>query len=190
MGVPKMPASHAEHRIARDPGRGTLAPDLFRGCNGDARGIVCKLTSWPAWMQLLHPLATVIAKSKLLVLPVYPAAWPHAKKHPFVQLVFKSYETIKGLHVIKKVGFRYRQAEAAGIAAVERLERTAGLSSAVRWLRKAHVAEHFGVEKPTQKLRSFFSRWSIQFSAEYYEAKERQASGIPSLNNSKLRTLR
>jgi len=26
----------------------------------------------PAWMQLLHPLATVIAKSKLLVLPVYP----------------------------------------------------------------------------------------------------------------------
>src|SRR6266481_2141321 len=45
--------------------------------------LFAKLTSWPAWMQLLHPLATVIAKSKLLVLPVYPAAWPHAKKHPF-----------------------------------------------------------------------------------------------------------
>ncbi len=131
--------------------------------------LFAKLTSWPAWMQLLHPLATVIAKSKLLVLPVYPAAWPHAKKHPFVQFVFKSYETIKGLHVIKKVGFRYRQAEAAGIAAVDRLERTAGLTSAVGWLRKAHVAKHFGVEKPTQKLRSFFSRWSIQFSAEYTE---------------------
>ena len=40
MGVPNMSASHAERRIARDPGRGTLAPDLFRGCNGDARGIV------------------------------------------------------------------------------------------------------------------------------------------------------
>jgi hypothetical protein len=133
--------------------------------------LFAKLTSWPAWMQLLHPLATVIAKSKLLVLPVYPAAWPHAKKHPFVQFVFKSYETIKGLYVIKKVGFRYRQAEAAGIAAVDRLERTAGLTSAVRWLRKAHVAKHFGVEKPTQKLRSFFSRWSIQFSAEYYGAR-------------------
>jgi hypothetical protein len=92
--------------------------------------------------------------------------------------------------VIKKVGFRYRQAETAGMAAVEKLERTAGLASAVRWLRKAHVTKHFGVEKPTQKLRSFFSRWSIQFSAEYYEAKERQASGIPSLNNNKLRTLR
>lgn len=152
--------------------------------------LFAKVTSWPAWMQLLHPLATVIAKSKLLVLPVYPAAWPQAKKHPFVQLVFKGYETIKRLYVIKKFGFRYRQAETAGVAAVEKLERTAGLAWVARWLRKAHVAEHFGLEKPTQKLRSFFSRWSIQFSAEYYEAKERQVSGIPSLNRSKLRTLR
>jgi hypothetical protein len=138
--------------------------------------LFAKVTSWPAWMQLLHPLATVIAKSKLLVLPVYPAAWPQAKQHPFVQFVFKGYETIKGLYVIKKVGFRYRQAETAGIAAIEKLKRTAGIASAATRLRNAHVAEHFGVEKPTQKLRSFFSRWSIKFSTEYYEAKERQAS--------------
>jgi hypothetical protein len=136
--------------------------------------LFAKVASWPAWMQLLHPLATVIAKSKLMVLPVYPAAWPQAKKHPFVQFVFKSYETIQCLYVIKKVGFRYRQAEVASIAAAERLERTTGLASAMRWLREAHVAAHFGVEKPTQKLSSFFSRWSIKFSAEYYEAKERQ----------------
>ena len=152
--------------------------------------LFAKVTSWPAWTQLLHPLATVIAKSKLLVLPVYPAAWPQAKKHLLVQLAFKSYETIQCLHVIKKVGFRYRQAEIAGIAAVESLERTAGLASAMMWLRRAHVAEHLGVEKPTQKLRSFFSRWSIKFSAEYYEAKERQASGVPSSEGSKLQTLR
>ena len=152
--------------------------------------LFAKVTSWPAWMQLLHPLATVIAKSKLLVLPVYPAAWPQAKKHPFVQFVFKSYETIQCLYVIKKIGFRYRQAEIAVIAAVERLERTAGLASAMMWLRRAHVAEHLGVEKPTQKLRSFFSRWSIKFSAEYYETKERQASGVPSLEGGKLQTLR
>src|SRR6516225_8415001 len=136
--------------------------------------LFAKVTSWPAWTQLLHPLATVIAKSKLLVLPVYPAAWPQAKRHPFVQLVFKGYESLKGTYAIKKVGFRYRQAEIAGIAAIERLEQIAGLTSAVRWLRKAHVAEHLGVEKPTQELRSFFERWSIKFSAEYYEAKERQ----------------
>jgi hypothetical protein len=149
--------------------------------------LFAKLTSWPAWMQLLHPLATVIAKSKLLVLPVYPAAWPQAKKNSFVQLVVKGYQNIKRLYVIRKVGFRYRQAGTAGIAAVERLKRTAFLASAVTWLRKAHVAEHFGVDKPTQKLSSFFSRWSIKFSAEYYEAKERQASGVPSLNSSNLR---
>jgi hypothetical protein len=152
--------------------------------------LFAKVASWPAWMQLLHPLATVIAKSKLLVLPVYPAAWPQAKKHSFVQFVFKSYEAVNCLYVIKKVGLRYRQAEIAGIAAVEKLKHTAGLASAVTWLRKAHVAKPFGVEKPTQKLSAFFSRWSIKFSAEYYEAKERQASGVPSLNSSKLRTLR
>ena len=83
--------------------------------------------------------------------------------------MFKGYEAIKRLYVIKKLGFRYRQAEIAGIAAVEKLERTAGVASVVAWLRKAHVAEQFGAEKPTQKLRSFFSRWSIKFSAEYYE---------------------
>ncbi|MGB7773573.1 MAG: hypothetical protein WBL43_17325, partial [Pseudolabrys sp.] len=138
--------------------------------------LLAKVTSWPAWMQLLHPLATIIAKSKLLVLPVYPAAWPQAKKHPFIQFVFKSYKAINGLYLVKKVGHRYRQARIAGSAALDSLERTAGLTSAVRWLRKAHVAKHFGVEKPTHELRSFFSRWSIKFSAEYYEVKERQAA--------------
>ena len=143
--------------------------------------LFAKLTSWPAWMQLLHPLATVIAKTKLLVLPVYPAAWPKAKKHPFVQAILKNYKAIKSLHLVKKIGFRYRQAEIAGTAAFDSLERTAGLTSAVRWLRNAHVAKHLGVEKPTQELRSFFSRWSIKFSAEYYEAKQqRVASPQPS----------
>jgi hypothetical protein len=148
--------------------------------------LFAKIASWPAWMQLLHPLATVIAKSKLLVLPVYPAAWPQAKKNRFVQLVFKGYEALKRVYVIKKVGFRYRQAEIAGTAAVRRLKRTVGIASAVSWLRKAHVAEHLGVEKPSQKLNSFFARWSIKFSAEYYEARERQISSAPSLSNGNL----
>jgi hypothetical protein len=147
--------------------------------------LLAKVTSWPAWTQLLHPLATIIAKSKLLVLPVYPAAWPQAKKHPLVQRVISGYEAIKSVYVIQKVGFRYRQVETAGVAAIERLERTAGLASAVRWLRSAHMAEHLGVEKPTRKFRSFFSRWSIKFSAEYYETRERQSSGLPSLDSGK-----
>ncbi len=103
--------------------------------------------------------------------------------------MFKSYETVKCLYVIKKVGFRYRQAEIVSIATLESLKRAAGLASAMTWLSEAHVAEHLGAEKPTRKLRSFFSRWSIKFSAEYYEAKERLPSDVPSLDSSKLRTL-
>jgi hypothetical protein len=141
--------------------------------------LFAKLTSWPAWTQLLHPLATVIAKSKLLVLPVYPAAWPQAKKSSFVRLVGKSYENIKRLYVIKKVGYRYRQAETVGIAALDTLKCSACFASVVTWLHRAHVAEHLGVERPSQKLRSFFSRWSIKFSAEYYDAQERQVSNVP-----------
>ena len=138
--------------------------------------LFAKVTSWPAWMQLLHPLATVIAKTKLLVLPVYPAAWPQAKKHPFVQAVLENYDAIKRLYLVKKIGLRYRQAGIAGSAAADSLEHTARLTSAMRWMRNTPVAQHLGVEKPTQKLRSFFARWSIKFSAEYYEAKERQAA--------------
>ena len=54
--------------------------------------LIAKALSLPAWMQLLHPVATVIAKSKLLVLPVYPAAWPQAKLHPFVQAMISILE--------------------------------------------------------------------------------------------------
>jgi hypothetical protein len=141
--------------------------------------LFAKLASWPAWMQLLHPLATVIAKSKLLVLPVYPAAWPQAKKTSFARLVGRAYENIQRQYVIKKLGYRYRQADTVGLAVLHALMRSACFASLAGWLRNAHVAEHLGVERPTQKLRSFFSRWSIKFSAEYYEAQERQASNVP-----------
>jgi hypothetical protein len=147
--------------------------------------LFAKVTAWPAWMQLLHPLATVIAKSKLLVLPVYPAAWPQARKHPFVQSVLRGYEAMTQVYAIRKIGFRYRQAEGAAIAAVERLERTAVLESAIAWLRKALAAEYSAIEKyGGGGVSSFFSRWSIKFSAEYYEARERQAAEADASGNS------
>jgi hypothetical protein len=67
----------------------------------------------PAWMQLLHPLATVIAKSKLLVLPIYPAAWPQAKRHPMVQAIGSGFRSFASLYVVQKAGYRYRQTEQA-----------------------------------------------------------------------------
>lgn len=149
--------------------------------------LIANVAFWPAWVQLLHPLATIIAKSKLLVVPVYPAAWPQARKHPFVQILFSGARAIGRLHAFKKISFRYQQAQTAGIAAVERLERIAGLQSAMAWLRKAHLAERLGVEKRTRKLSSLFARWSIKFSADYYEEKERQALKEPLANDGVVR---
>ena len=57
-------------------------PASFGAATAMHGALIAKATFLPAWMQLLHPLATIIAKAKLLVLPVYPAAWPQAKKHP------------------------------------------------------------------------------------------------------------
>ena len=145
--------------------------------------LIANVAAWPAWTQLLHPLATVIAKSKLLVVPVYPAAWPQAKRHPFVQLLFRVARAVQRVNLVKKISFRYQQAEIASSAAVERLERTAGFASTVSWLRKTHGAENLRLEQRTRKLRSLFSRWSIKFSAQYYEAKERDATSASAKSN-------
>ena len=72
-GYLKVPASDAEHRFSRS-GRGLWFPISFGGATAMHAVLFAKVTSWPAWMQLLHPLATVIAKSKLLVLPVVPGS--------------------------------------------------------------------------------------------------------------------
>ena len=143
---------------------------------GGGRTSSSKVASWPAWTQLLHPLATILAKSKLLVLPVYPAAWPQAKKHPFVQFVAASYEAFKRLYLTRKFGFRYAQVEYALAAGADRFVHAARISRAGAWFHRAE--ESIGgeplIRKPSERLREFYQRWSIKFSAEYYEAKERE----------------
>jgi len=67
----------------------------------------------PAWTQLLHPVATIIAKSKLLVLPAYPAAWPQAKKHLWVQAALRCMDRIVALESIRKTAHRYQQIKQA-----------------------------------------------------------------------------
>ena len=136
--------------------------------------LFAKLTSWPAWMQILHPLERSSPRPSYWCYQCTRQRGHRPKK--LSQVVFKSCKALKSLYLVKKVGFRYWQAGIAGTAAFDSLERIAGITSVVRWLRNAHVAKHLGVEKPTQKLRSFFLRWSIKFSVEYYEAKERQAA--------------
>ena len=71
----------------------------------------------PAWTQLLHPIATIIAKSKLLVLPAFPAAWPQAKKHPWVQAALRCKDPIVALDRIRKTAYRYQQTKQAFVQA-------------------------------------------------------------------------
>jgi len=179
--------------------------------------LLAKAASLPPWMQLLHPLATVIAKTKLLVLPAYPAAWPQAKKHPFVEALFRFYRYVAGLYLMRKTGYRYRQTEHAAAATADALGAAAasvglsrladrlwaGFTGLAAWTGKAarvatmrtveglakvpligavvrsYAARYDGVseqqpEKLSKKVSGFFARWSIHFSAEYYEAKERE----------------
>jgi hypothetical protein len=178
--------------------------------------LLAKATVWPAWTQLLHPLATLIAKSKLLVLPAYPAAWPQAKQHPLVQASFRAYEYLTGRYLMRKISFRYRQTERAATDGTRVLRLSAYRTGLRRlWFRlrdrlndlavrisqamratttgtmqglavlpltgaiirryQTHyeaAAEQDSPEKLSQKVKGFFERWSIKFSAEYYEVKE------------------
>jgi hypothetical protein len=87
--------------------------------------LLAKATVWPAWMQLLHPVATLIAKSKLLVLPAYPAAWPQAKQHPIVQAAYRLYQWLAAHYLMQKIRHRYRQTERAATNSMIALRRSA-----------------------------------------------------------------
>ena len=177
--------------------------------------LIANAESLPPWMQLLHPLAAIIAKSKLLVLPAYPAAWPQAKKHSFVQATLRVCQFVAAHYLVQKTEYRYRQTERAAadagivlgrVAALVGLSNLsnrllAGFNGLAAWIGKAsratmtrtvralsalplidaivrRYATHYDdaerqrAERLSEKIKGFFERWSIKFSAEYYEAKE------------------
>jgi hypothetical protein len=179
--------------------------------------LIAKATALPAWMQLLHPLATIIAKSKLLVLPVYPAAWPQAKEHPAMQGLFAFWRWLGTLYLVRKAGGRYRQTEmaaeegarASGLAAsafgirqffgllMEGINVTAAAlgraarAIALRLVEVLAAVPLFGgivrryeqhYEEVTrhpkapvsERVGDFYKRWSVKFTAQYYEDKERE----------------
>jgi hypothetical protein len=87
--------------------------------------LIAKATSLPAWMQLLHPLATIVAKSKLLVLPVYPAAWPQARQHLIVQAMLRLCQYLAQLRLVQKARYRYWQTKRAAVEAAGAVRRVA-----------------------------------------------------------------
>ena len=176
--------------------------------------LIAQAKSLPAWMQLLHPFATVIAKSKLLVLPVYPAAWPQAKEHPFVQRFFQFCGYCMNLDILRKARYRYQQTERGAAVVANSVGRGAvrigladwlkamrvPLTDMLTWIRKPwpdvmlrlletfsggplvssimdrYFARYGSVYStpPSEQVRGLFERWSIKFSADYYETKERE----------------
>jgi hypothetical protein len=182
--------------------------------------LIANATVWPAWTQLLHPVATIIAKSKLLVLPAYPAAWPQAKQHALVQASFRLYEYLAARYLMRKIGFRYRQTERAATDGTRVLRGFAiriglrqmyeqlldGLNDLAVEIGKAMravarftiqglsslpligpivrryethyeaAAEQENPQKLSEKVKSFYERWSIKLSVEYYETKEAEAA--------------
>ena len=182
--------------------------------------LIAKALSLPAWMQLLHPVATVIAKSKLLVLPVYPAAWPQAKQHPLMQAMIRFWQFLVAHYFARKIGYRYRQTEVVAAATGDALRHTAaatglsrlgsavlaGINAVAAWIGSvawrassrivgilarfplfggivqrytAHYdeANRDAGAQVSERTRGFFQRWSVKFTAEYYEDKERAGRG-------------
>jgi hypothetical protein len=183
--------------------------------------LIAEAASLPPWMQLLHPLATIVAKSKLLVLPVYPAAWPQAKRHPIVQAMARLYGYVTRLHLVQKTGYRFHQMDHAIVAMAGGLGRAAahvgladlfntllaGVNRIATWIGNAshtamtwtveglsripligaivaRYAAHYDAadqqraERVSEKVSGFFARWSIKFSAEYYEAREKGEAAV------------
>src|SRR5262245_19904647 len=172
--------------------------------------LISEAKSLPAWMQLLHPAATFISKTKLLVLPVYPAAWPQAKEHPIVQRFFQFCLYCISLHLVQKAKYRYRQTERAAAVAADIVWHAAArigladwfnaMPDTLRWIHKpwsdvmlrlletfsgapliSSIMNRYSARygslystRPSEQVRGLFARWSIKFSADYYEARDRE----------------
>jgi hypothetical protein len=189
-------------------------PVSFGGATALHAILIAQAKSLPAWMQLLHPFATFIAKSKLLVLPVYPAAWPQAKEHPIVQRFFQFCRYCMSLDAVHKARYRYQQTERGAAVVANSVGRAAArigladslnamrvpLTDMLTWIRKPwpdvmlrlletfsgaplispivnrYFARYGSVysTRPSEQVRGLFERWSIKFSADYYEAKDRE----------------
>jgi hypothetical protein len=103
MGVSNLPASHACAAL--------WFPVTFGTSTVLHAFLLSHATTLPPWMQLFHIPVAMMAKSKILVLPVYPAAWPQAKRHPIVMGILRLYCELKRFTVLQRLAIRYRQIE-------------------------------------------------------------------------------
>jgi hypothetical protein len=171
-----MPAPHSERRIARDPRCGALAPDLVRGCNGHARGADCQcrilacLDATPA--SACNDRRQEQAFGGACVPGSLAAGQKASVRSTRIQgLSSHQARACDQEDQLFAIG-RQRSLTA------RRLTGSSAPPAPHRRIVAAQGACHRTFRRRETRLRSFFSRWSIKFSAEYYEAKERQASGV------------
>jgi len=155
-----------------------------RRCNAI---LFAKVTSWRRGCNLLHPLGNGHREEQALGAAGVPGRPGHRPKDTSsFPLVFKGYETLKRMVCDQKVGFRYRQAEIAGI---------------VQWLRGWSVPSHRiggevvratrtlpNISASTSPLRNC-NRFSRDGQSKFLgrmlrRRKEQQASDVLSLSRS------
>jgi hypothetical protein len=102
-------------------------PVSFLAATAAHAWLIAEAASLPPWMQLLHGVATIFAKSKLLMLPAYPAAWPQAKKHALVAAGARAVRYIARLALVRKAVTRFGQVEDAAGRAGMRIAAALGL---------------------------------------------------------------
>lgn len=88
-------------------------PVSFTAATAVHAWLIAEAATLPKWTQVFHVVAAVLAKSKLLMLPAYPAAWPQAKRHPIVQAGARVWRFVANLRFVDKTGYRFGQIEAA-----------------------------------------------------------------------------
>jgi hypothetical protein len=107
-------------------------PVSFMAATAVHAWLIADAASLPKWMQVFHVVAAVLAKSKLLMLPAYPAAWPQAKQHLVVQALARVWRFIVGLYLVRKTRYRFGQTEDAADRAAAAIGRAAAAAGLVR----------------------------------------------------------
>jgi len=144
--------------------------------------LIAEAASLPSWMQVFHAVATILAKSKLLMLPAYPAAWPQAQKHAVVQAGLRVWRYIVNLRFVQKTRYRFGQIEDAADRVADAAAAALGLGRLWQGLRTAVNAAATRVGAALRPLAGRLTKLPVMGSVvRTYAAHYDRGSGEPSL---------
>ena len=141
--------------------------------------LIAEAHSLPKWMQVFHAVAALLAKSKLLLLPAYPAAWPQAKKHPIVEAGLRVCRFIAKLRFVDKMQYRFGQTEGAMDRAAERMGVLRAWKAAVGTFNKTVAAIVAGVRAALRPLFRLLAKLPLMGSVMRSYASQYDRAGQP-----------